>query len=101
VRAALIRFEKPPMTAPALLIFVMQGCPACHDFMPRVSRAARSKGIGMKVIDVTRGQRGAALANSYKVSALPTTFARARTGKVSKKIGAISDADIERLLGRL
>lgn len=90
-----------PPVSPALLVFVMSGCPACHDFMPRVSRAAKARGIGMRILNVTQGAREAALANSYKVSALPTTFARARTGKVSKKIGAISDVEIEKLLGKL
>jgi hypothetical protein len=83
--------------APAVLVFVMTGCPACHEYVPRFRKAFR----GARILDVSRDRRAAALADRLGVKATPTTVVRDSAGTVTKRIGAISDADIGKLLGKL
>jgi glutaredoxin len=80
-------------------VFVMTGCPACHEYIPRIKRVAGRLGVPLAIHDITKNPRSAALANAQKVKATPTTFVQSGNGRSKHKVGAISDADIEKLLG--
>lgn len=84
------------MSRPVIAVFVSQGCPACHEFLPRATKAL--KGIPFKVVDFAGGPAAEALGAKYKITATPTTIVQTAGGRVLRKIGAISDADLGMLL---
>lgn len=89
------------MPPPAVLVFVMTGCPACHEFVPRlkaVSAPLRAQGVPVQVVDITKDPRGAQLANQLGVKATPTTIVRSRRGQHRRRVGALADPDLVRLL---
>lgn len=90
------------MTGPAVLVFVQRACGACHEYMPRFTRAVAPyhvRGLPVHVIDIAADPRGAAMADRFKVKATPTTVVVGRTG-THRREGAISDIEIRRLLER-
>ena len=80
------------MSRPVIAVFVAQGCPACHEYLPRATKAL--KGIPFTVVDFAGGPAAEALGSKYKINATPTTIIQTAGGRVIRKIGAISDADL-------
>ncbi len=81
-----------------VLLFVMQGCPACTSFKPRFERLAapyRRAGVSVQIIDVGRY---VSQANQYKVTATPTTLV-VRNGRVVRRlVGAVEDGQVQEAL---
>lgn len=89
------------MSPPAVLVFVMEGCPACHEFVPRmknVSAPFRARGLSVQVVDITKHPRAEQMATQMRVQATPTTIVRDRRGNMKRRVGAVPDQEIARLL---
>lgn len=88
------------MTSPAVLVFVMQGCGACSEYMPRFSRVVRpfhQRGLPVHIIDVNADKRSVAFADRLKIKSTPTTLVMGRRGAVRRE-GAIPDSEIKKIL---
>lgn len=86
---------------PGVLAFVMNGCPACHEYVPRLGRVSaryRARGMPVRVLDINADKRAAALADKLGVKATPTTIAQTLRGTTLRRVGAIADSEIEKLL---
>lgn len=86
-----------------ILVFVMRGCPACHDYIPRFKRLAaplRSPNLRFHVLDVDhRTLPRPAQAIARTVRATPTTILlEDGRGEHLRRVGALSDAEIAELL---
>lgn len=89
---------------PVVLLFVASGCPACHEYGPRLSRLSaplRARGLRVHVLDVASSHRAVDLAQRFGVDATPTTVARLSDGSTRKIVGAVADAEIETLMAEL
>lgn len=83
------------------VVFVMQGCPACHEYGPRFTRAARGAGVAHRFIDVSGSARGRRIGDEHKIRATPTTFLLDDQDLIVKRVeGAISNVEIQKLLSR-
>lgn len=80
---------------PLFIVFVMQGCSACHEYLPRVKRLVDGK-IGLHVRDVNTVPQ---LAAKFGVRATPTTVVRTRSGAVHRRVGNVDDDIVRTLLG--
>jgi thioredoxin-like negative regulator of GroEL len=88
------------MNFPSAVVFVQQGCPACHEFLPRFARASipfRARGGKVHVVDINASKQAAAQADKFKVRATPTTVVFSPQG-FRKIEGAAAEADVARLL---
>lgn len=84
------------MPMPDVIAFVMRGCGACTEYMPRFRKVARpyARSLGIAVIDVD-DPRAQKLADFYGIRATPTTV----LPKLGKKAeGALGDAQIAQML---
>lgn len=100
-----------------LIVFAMDGCPACHDYTPRLIKMVEGfqahgvpfvfhtdgpifKGqIPVLVYDGASQDPGVVeLANQYAIEGLPTTLLLTRNARPVKIEGAISDEEIYKLL---
>jgi len=97
-----------------ILVFAMPGCPACHEYLPRLYEhidMAQQAGnpivlyqdgmdVGRDVIPVvvlnstSQDAQLQALCDQHKISALPTTMVLPRWGMAVRYEGALPDADI-------
>jgi thioredoxin-like negative regulator of GroEL len=82
--------------APLVLVFVMDGCAACHEYVPRLKRLVGGK-VGLHVRDVGRDPR---LAAEFGIRATPTTIVRTRSGAVHRRVGSLPDDAVRTLLDR-
>lgn len=82
------------------MVFIMAGCSACEEFLPRLQRAARAKGLRLNVHDVNT-RYGQYLADEHKIKATPTTIGRCSRGTIKKKVGGLRDADLNQFLAAL
>jgi hypothetical protein len=79
----------------------MAGCPACTEFLPRFGRISaplRARGLPVHVGDITKRGPAQAWAERLKVEATPTTVVLRSDGKSYRRVGAVSDAEIAKLL---
>ena len=86
---------------PGVFVFIAEGCPACHEYLPRfkqVAAPARARGLPIGIYDVARDRKAAQFAQRLKIDATPTTIVLTRDGKLRKYIGGISAAEITRAL---
>lgn len=84
---------------PIIVVFVAQGCGACHAYEPifrKVAAANRRSGARVHVVEIS-SKRGTALANKFGVRATPTTLARTAHGTTLRRIGALDEAGVQRL----
>ena len=80
----------------AVIVFLMQGCPACHDYEPRFKRIAsplRGR-LPMAIKDV---HQAAPLADRFGIKVTPTTVVW-KNGRAKKIEGAVPDTQIVSLL---
>lgn len=102
----------------ALVLFVMEGCPACDDYKPRFARLIESfKSYGHQFVYYDEGveimpgqipvivldaasedESVVNLADQHKIEALPTTLLLTRYGTPAKLEGAIDDSEIHEAL---
>jgi len=84
-----------------VLSFVMAGCPACHEFAPRLGRIAapyRARGLPVHVVDIGKPMPPALQALAKTIKATPTTVILKGGYETSRKVGAVADAEIAKLL---
>lgn len=83
-----------------IAVFIMQGCGACHDYLPRFTQIARGyPSLQARVFDVSTAQ-GNDVANRLGVRATPTTIVDYQDGRMLRRVGALDNADITRLFER-
>ena len=85
---------------PGVIVFVMDGCPACEQYLPRLHDKAREHGIKLNVYNV-EDRRGSAIADDHRVRATPTTIGRNSRGALKRKVGAMENADLDKFLSGL
>jgi thioredoxin-like negative regulator of GroEL len=88
------------MSPPAVFVFLQDGCPACHEFGPRITRLAhpfRAQGFPVGFYDMAKDTRAAELGQRLGVNATPTTIVM-RNGQLHKHVGALADTMIAKLL---
>ena len=81
-----------------VVMFVMEGCGACHEYAPtflKVSREFTGK-VPAYILDVNTPQ-GGQLADQYDVMATPTTLVLRRPMGALKAEGALDEASVRRL----
>lgn len=78
-----------------VLVFGMEGCPACSDYLPVFRRVAEKfPSVPAYAIDCNKQSE---VADRFKVRATPTTFLL-KHGRVVRRIeGEVGAAEIERL----
>jgi len=76
----------------SLVVFHMQGCPACHEYLPRLRAAARRHPT--VPVHVMEAGQNSQLADAFKVSAVPATFVVKGTRSIRRE-GALPDHEIE------
>lgn len=89
---------------PTVLIFVQTGCGHCDEFMTRFKPIADpyyAKGLPIQVGDIANSSTALRLADRYKVEATPTTIGHSRRGEIFRLEGAVSNAEIKRMLDNL
>lgn len=82
-----------------VVVFYMNGCPACHEYLPRFRRLAAKYRpfVAIKAANISLAP-GAKSADEYKVKYAPTTLVLDATGKSIHKLeGSGSDREIEKL----
>lgn len=101
----------------AILVFAMPGCPACHEYLPRLYRqiegfqklghpilvyegqAVERGTIPVVVIDSTSQEPSVqSLCDKHKIHALPTTVLLPKYGMPMRWEGALPDQDVYNLL---
>ncbi len=85
----------------SIVVFHSDGCGACQEYIPRFRKiAAKYRGrIPIKSVKATAAN--IALFDKYKIGAFPTTAVLDDAEKCLKKtVGAIDDAEIERLFAK-
>lgn len=85
-----------------VVVFYQDGCPACHEYVPRFKRiAVKYRGhLNIQVVNLNRAvKRVQDAAIVFKITSIPTTLVLdANDQELQRKIGAISDAQIAKLL---
>jgi hypothetical protein len=81
---------------PVFQVFVLAGCGHCEEYLPRARAAVeRLRGaVRLQVVDAARDYR----AQKYAVRGTPTTLVLTRQGRVLRRVGAVDDLEIQRLL---
>lgn len=85
----------------SVLVLVMDGCPACHEYMPRFGRLAapyRAQGVPVSIYDLDKHQQAASLADRLKIEATPSTVVIGPKGAKVVAVGAVDDKKIEKIL---
>ncbi len=80
-----------------IVVFVMKGCGACEDFLPRIRKLAKARGIKLEVQDLVTDKKAAQLGTSLGIEATPTTLLYTARGNF-KQVGAVDDPMIGRML---
>lgn len=88
------------MPRPAVFVFIQQGCPACHDYVPKFDRAAAERpDVVVGRYDLaTGGPQVNAFAEKLGVKATPTTVVMTSNGALHKHVGSLPVAQIKALL---
>ena len=83
-----------------VVVIVMQGCPACHEYLPTVQQAAaRHPRVQVHVIDAGSGDPNVkALVERYNVNLTPTTLVLRRPSGFVKSEGALDPGQLESLM---
>lgn len=101
-----------------ILVFAMPGCPACHDYLPRLTKQIQGfqklghpfviyengvvllpGSIPVVVLDsTTKDPEVQALCNQHEISNLPTTVLLPKVGYPAKYEGSLNDQQVYALL---
>jgi thiol-disulfide isomerase/thioredoxin len=83
-------------------VFVMDGCPACHDYLPRFQQVAdpyAKAGVPIIVYDAASEDPAVQqLADRWDIQATPTTVVALRGPGLLKEEGSMGEADIKKLM---
>lgn len=83
-----------------VLVFVMKGCGACAEYVPRFKHLAGPHlrtGLAVEIIDIDSA-RGRKLARQFGIEATPTTVIHRADGGGWKQVGGVSDGAIRHTL---
>lgn len=85
-----------------MLVFVQDGCGACHEYMRRFDRVAppyhqNGRGIPIQVGDLASEAAAMRLAERFDIEATPTTIGITRTGTTIKLVGAVETKHIRQM----
>lgn len=89
-----------PAPRPAAFVFIQEGCPACHDFMPKLQQASQGFPHPLGVYDVSKGGHEQAFGDRMLVRATPTTIVMDSAGRMHRAEGTLGVGQIRALLGR-
>lgn len=81
-------------------VFVMEGCPACHDYLPRFQQVAdpyMKAGVPVIVYNA-EDPNVQQLADRWDIQATPTTVIALRGPGMIKEEGSMSGEDIKKLM---
>lgn len=80
-----------------LVVFVMEGCPACEAFEPTVRKLATKyqSCISTYIVDCN-DPKWSPLADKHKISATPTTILFKKRGIAGRKEGMMEEAELEK-----
>jgi len=85
-----------------VVVFYQGGCPACHEYLPRFRRLAVKyrNHLNIQTANLDHASRRIQdTAINYKITAVPTTLMlNSKDELIKRRVGAISDAQIEALL---
>lgn len=84
-----------------IVVFHQNGCPACHDYLPRFKRrAVKYRALcNIQTANISTNEKAFHAANKFKVEAVPTTIVFNDSDKVLRRAeGAIADIEIIKLL---
>jgi thiol-disulfide isomerase/thioredoxin len=85
-----------------VIVFHMRGCEPCRDYLPRFEKVAQPYQSRLRFckVDITKSDRRVQeAAINFKVDGTPTTLVLDENDKILKrKVGNISNAEIEKLL---
>lgn len=101
-----------------ILVFAMPGCPACHEFLPKLQKqivgyqklghpfvlwegsgSLKPGQIPVVILDsTTKDAEVQALADKHQITGLPTTVLLPKVGFPAKYEGALNDGQIYDLL---
>jgi thiol-disulfide isomerase/thioredoxin len=81
-----------------ILVFAMQDCPACHEYMPRFQTVAGqfADRIPYQILDAN-APANQQIAERFGIEATPTTMVLRKPVGAIKAEGALSDQEILRL----
>lgn len=79
-----------------VVVFTMQGCPACAEYKPRFQRIARPYATTVPILmaDVA-DPRFASLADRLGVAEVPATFLLRKPYGIIRAVGSVPDAQIQ------
>lgn len=88
---------------PAVFLFVLKGCGACEEFLPRFRRVSQpyEQHLPIGVYDMAQSQRAEQFGTKLGVNATPTMVLLDRYGRIRRSVGAVDDASIVRALSGL
>ena len=83
-----------------VVLFTIEGCPACMDYKPRFTRAASAFQGRFPILMLDANDpRNANLANRLNVTGVPATFALRKPSGLISMVGPVPDEQIAWLLG--
>lgn len=85
---------------PAVFVFVLTGCGACEEFLPRFQRVCTPfrRYLPIGVYDIARDKRAMAFSDKLGVRATPTMVTLSPSGQLRRTVGAVDDATIARTI---
>ena len=97
MRTSRAKLEK--MSNTQVVVFHMDGCPACREYLPRFRRVAVKYRpfVAIKAANVSRTSNHA-VANKYKIDSVPTTLIlNAQDAVLKRYTGALDAKSIEQI----
>lgn len=88
---------KVPDANVVVVVFHMEGCPACEEYVPRFNAQAAQLAGGKVPVYVLDANKEAAAADYYQVRAVPVTMVLRRPVGAIRMEGALSDGEIAHL----
>ncbi|UCC72070.1 MAG: thioredoxin family protein [Gemmatimonadota bacterium] len=78
-----------------VVVFIMEGCPACHEYVPRFQHIARQFGntVPAFIVDANSPQ-GGPLADRFGIEATPTTMILRKPVGAIRAEGSLPDTEI-------
>jgi thiol-disulfide isomerase/thioredoxin len=87
-----------PKSDKTVVVFLMTGCHACHDYLPKFRRVAVKYRPFVAIKQVTFNGTNGEIVDTYKIKAFPTTVILDAAEKAVKKVeGSVTVAEIEKI----
>jgi thiol-disulfide isomerase/thioredoxin len=77
-----------------VLVFVMEGCPACEGYVPKFRQVAERHKTRAFAIDCNKQTKAA---DFYKISNTPTTLVLRHGFEIMRKEGELSTTEVENI----